>query len=95
MPCILRYFTYDTFVQEENLPQLDLQELLDNAMDIKLTQLSSMASLFGAETNIVAQAMHQTAGIVTDMLLMPGKLSHEGPCERPRLLDDILFVSWF
>ncbi|CAE7209487.1 rihB, partial [Symbiodinium necroappetens] len=31
------YFTYDTFVQEENLPQLDLQELMDDAMDIKLT----------------------------------------------------------
>lgn len=35
-------FTYATFVQEEYLPQLDLQELVDDAMDIKLQLLDDL-----------------------------------------------------
>lgn len=35
-------FTYATFVQEEYLPQLDLQELVDDAMDIKIQLLDDL-----------------------------------------------------
>mmetsp|Transcript_17448 Transcript_17448/g.41414 ORF Transcript_17448/g.41414 Transcript_17448/m.41414 type:complete len:702 (-) Transcript_17448:130-2235(-) len=36
------YMTYATFIQEEFLPKLDLQELLDDAMDIKIEVVDDM-----------------------------------------------------
>ena len=76
-----RYFTYDTFVQEENLPQLDLQELLDNAMDIKLTPLGKLSC------TLAVLFMHRG----TIMRLAVSKLRHK---KHLRLLDDIVFALW-
>ncbi|CAE7364387.1 unnamed protein product [Symbiodinium natans] len=36
------YMTYATFIQEEFLPKLDLQELLDDSMDIKIEVVDDM-----------------------------------------------------
>jgi len=40
------YFTYASFVQEEALPKLDVQELVDDVMDIKIKLLDDMIFSF-------------------------------------------------
>jgi len=40
------YFTYASFVQEEALPKLDVQELVDDVMDIKIKLLDDMIFAF-------------------------------------------------
>lgn len=64
------YFTYATFVQEEYLPQLDLQEMVDDVLDIKIQLLDDLIFAVWAFTSyIVAWKSFALSGLLLSVVI--------------------------
>jgi len=65
------YFTYASYIQEEFLPKLDIQELVDDIMDVKIKLFDDMIFAFASFVNyILAWRSFFLSGLLLAMVLV-------------------------